>query len=382
MTNWRRVSLEEITESVDYGVTASACNIPSGPKFLRITDIQNGTVNWETVPWCECDARTAAGSKLETGDIVFARTGATTGKSFLINTCPENAVFASYLIRVRVQKNIEPRYVSNFFQTADYWAQITRGSRGAAQPGVNATTLKALEIPVPLLPEQRRIAAILDQANALRAKRREALAQLDSLAQSSFIAMFGDPVANPQRWPVSSLKNLGKVSTGRTPPSAMNGMFGGAIPFVTPGDLGSNSPVNRTLTAEGVEEVTTVRAGATLVCCIGTVGKIDKVTTRSAFNQQINAVEWSDEIDDDYGFFALSFYKALMASRAASTTVPILNKSAFEKIAIPVPPIEFQKAFSKRIEVVKSLRKTYRSALSESDRLFASLQHLAFRGEL
>ena len=83
-------------------MTASASSQPVGPKFLRITDIQDGLVDWDAVPWCECDGRSAADARLKAGDIVFARTGATTGKSFLIRECPINAVFASYLIRVRM----------------------------------------------------------------------------------------------------------------------------------------------------------------------------------------------------------------------------------------------------------------------------------------
>lgn len=247
---------------------------------------------------------------------------------------------------------------------------------------VSKSKFAQLEIPVPPLAEQRRIATILDQADALRAKRRESLEQLDSLTQSIFLEMFGDPVANPHRWPVHSLRKLGNVSTGRTPPSSMDGMFGGSIPFVTPGDLGSNSPVNRTLTPKGVAEVATVRAGATLVCCIGTIGKIDKITTRSAFNQQINAVEWLDEIDDDFGFLALGFLKSKMVSRAASTTLPILNKTAFEKFELPVPPLKLQQAFSKRLSFVNALKNIQQAAFLELDALFASVQHSAFRGEL
>ena len=98
MTGWQTRQLGEIAESVDYGVTASAVRQAVGPKFLRITDIQNGSVRWEAVPWCKCDARSASQARLKTGDIVFARTGATTGKSFLIKDCPTDAVFASYLI--------------------------------------------------------------------------------------------------------------------------------------------------------------------------------------------------------------------------------------------------------------------------------------------
>ena len=181
MSGWKTMPLGDFAESVDYGVTASATEQPVGPKFLRITDIQDGAVNWESVPWCECDMRSSSDARLKAGDIVFARTGATTGKSFLIRECPADAVFASYLIRVRVGDSADPRFVSHFFQTPIYWAQIMKSARGVAQPGVNATTLKALEIPLPPLAEQRRIAEVLDWAEALRDKRRAALAQLDSL---------------------------------------------------------------------------------------------------------------------------------------------------------------------------------------------------------
>ncbi len=382
MNAWGRVPLAKLAESVDYGVTASATSNPVGPKFLRITDIQDNAVNWETVPWCECDSRCLAESQLRPGDIVFARTGATTGKSYLIKDCPPETVFASYLIRVRVQENVEPRYVSHFFQTTDYWSQITRGARGAAQPGVNATTLKALEIPVPPLPEQRRIAAILDQADALRVMRRVALADLDSLTQSIFIEMFGDPATNPKGWPYKSLFGLGKVVTGGTPPSAKPGMFDGPIPFVTPGDLESDEPVKRSLTAEGAEESRTVRAGATLVCCIGTIGKMDIARVRSAFNQQINAIEWSGEVDDRYGHAVLQFFRPTIKSWGASTTVPILKKSSFEKIEIPVPPLPLQREFAARVKTVDKLRVVHKSSLTEFDDLFASLQNLAFKGGL
>ncbi|MEQ1600999.1 MAG: hypothetical protein HOP04_10775 [Methylophilaceae bacterium] len=340
-------------------------------------------MNWETVPWCECDSRSLAESQLKPGDIVFARTGATTGKSYLIKDCPPETVFASYLIRVRVRENVEPRYVSHFFQTTDYWSQITRGSRGAAQPGVNATTLKTLEIPVPPLPEQRRIAAILDQADVLRVMRRVALVDLDSLTQSIFIEMFGDPATNPKSWPYKSLIGLGNVVTGGTPPSSKPGMFEGPIPFVTPGDLESDESVKRSLTTEGAKESRTVRAGSTLVCCIGaTIGKMGIARVQSAFNQQLNAVEWTGEIDDIYGYAALRFFKPTIRAWGASTTLPILKKSSFEKIEIPVPPVSLQREFAEKVKAAEKLRVAHKSSLAELDDLFVSLQNLAFKGGL
>jgi type I restriction enzyme, S subunit len=214
VSEWKTVALSDIAESVDYGVTASAEQEPVGPKFLRITDIQEGGVDWDSVPWCKCDERTALDGRLKSGDIVFARTGATTGKSFLIGECPTNAVFASYLIRVRVGSLAEPRYVSHFFQTPNYWAQITKGARGVAQPGVNATTLKELKIPLPQLEEQRRIAGLLDRGEALRTLRRAALAKLDALTQAIFTDMFGDPSTNPKGWKIEPMGSLFSVKHG------------------------------------------------------------------------------------------------------------------------------------------------------------------------
>ena len=163
---WDLSRIEDIAESVVYGHTASAENGESGTKFLRITDIQDGSVDWQTVPTCECDLNDQVKYRLESGDIVFARTGATTGKSFLIVECPEGAIFASYLIRVRPGKGVLSEYLAHYFYSPTYWEQISKSATGSAQPGVNASKLKKLQIPLPSLPEQKRIATFLDKLSS------------------------------------------------------------------------------------------------------------------------------------------------------------------------------------------------------------------------
>ena len=244
--------------------------------------------------------------------------------------------------------------------------------------------LKRTEVVLLSLPEQRRIAAILDKADALRAKRCEALAQLDRLAQSIFVEMFGDPAANPNNWPVRTLKELGTVVTGGTPPSALEGMFGGEIPFVTPGDLESDRPVKRTVTEAGALEAGTVRAGTTLVCCIGaTIGKMGVASVRSSFNQQLNAIEWFDDlVNDVYGLAALRFFKPTIVAWGASTTLPILKKSSFERLAIPVAPLSLQQEFAMRSQLVSQLNEKLQKALQVDSILFESLQSRAFQGGL
>ncbi len=103
---------------------------------------------------------------------------------------------------------------------------------------------------------------------------------------------------------------------------------------------------------------------------------------RCAFNQQINAIEWSESVDDIYGYSVLRLFKPTIKAWGASTTLPILKKSSFEKIEVPVPPLTVQREFSQKYRAVEKLRGCGQSALAQSDELFSSLQHRAFRGEL
>ena len=227
------VKLGEITSTVDYGHTASSTSAAVGPKFLRITDIQDDGVNWESVPFCECSLAEEASSKLQAGDIVFARTGATTGKSFLIRDCPERAVFASYLIRVRSKPDVCPNYLAHFFKTPEYWSQITMNARGAAQLGVNATVLKSLSVPLLPIAEQKRIAAILDKTEELRGLRRRSLGELDAIVQSIFLEMFGDPVTNPKGWiSTTSLGDVADIASGITKGRKLNGQATRKVPYL------------------------------------------------------------------------------------------------------------------------------------------------------
>ena len=248
---------------------------------------------------------------------------------------------------------------------------------------VKKSAFAEFQIPLPPLAEQKRIAGILDAADALRAKRREALAQLDALLQSTFLDMFGDPVTNPMGWDVKPLKELGRVQTRATPPSKLDGMFGGEIPFVTPSDLKETwVEASRTVTSAGAAKSRTVSRGATLVSCIGAVGKMGKVGEASAFNQQINAVSWEECIADPVGLEMMRFFKAKLAHDAASTTLPILKKSRFEKLLLPVPPFDEQNRFAAIVESIEKQEASQRAHMAELDTLFASLQSRAFRGDL
>src|ERR1051325_6182459 len=159
---WCETTVGAVSKEIRYGFTTSASQVRKGPQFLRISDIQNGKVDWANVPFCKTPPSDVSRYSLRQGDIVFARTGATTGKSFLIKSVPE-AVFASYLIRLRPADCILPELMSYFFQTESYWHQISDRLSGSAQPNCNATKLSSVMIPIPPLNEQRRIVAKLEK---------------------------------------------------------------------------------------------------------------------------------------------------------------------------------------------------------------------------
>ena len=153
---WEWTTLGEIASSILYGVSESAKETGQY-KLLRITDIQNNKVNWETVPFTDYDNNKAQAYLLNDGDILFARTGATVGKSYLVEGLRDSAIYASYLIRVQTSSVILPAYIKFFFESGFYWEQISLNSVGIGQPNVNGTTLAALTIPIPPYREQLRI---------------------------------------------------------------------------------------------------------------------------------------------------------------------------------------------------------------------------------
>lgn len=148
------ISIEDVSVKVQYGYTASA-NEKGNAKLLRITDIQEGSVDWDSVPFCECPDLEKY--RLQKGDILFARTGGTVGKSFLVNDVPNNAIFASYLIRLQTNSKVIPEYVYAFFQSSLYWDQVMGKKSGGAQPNVNGSKLKRLKIPIVSIKEQLRV---------------------------------------------------------------------------------------------------------------------------------------------------------------------------------------------------------------------------------
>jgi len=165
-SGWNWVRLEDISTKIHYGYTASANHDLRNVRLLRITDIQDNKVDWESVPGCEIKEKDITQYLLADKDILIARTGGTVGKSYLVENISVKAVFASYLIRVVPSDHINVNCLKLFIESPLYWRQLYAKCSGTGQPNVNGTSLSTLLLPLPPLNEQSRIVAKIDRLMA------------------------------------------------------------------------------------------------------------------------------------------------------------------------------------------------------------------------
>lgn len=160
--SWKWVRWGDLSQSIQYGYNAPAQE-NGRIKMVRISDIQDGKVVWETVPYCEIMEDEIPTYLLGKNDILFARTGGTIGKSYLVKEVPVDAIYAGYLIRTRYSSSLCPEYLKYFMESALYWKQLRNGTIATAQPNCNGKTLSKMILPLPPFAEQKRIVAKLEE---------------------------------------------------------------------------------------------------------------------------------------------------------------------------------------------------------------------------
>jgi type I restriction enzyme, S subunit len=405
---WASAKVSAIADSLAYGYTASAKAGSDGPRFLRITDLQNGRVDWNSVPTCQIGHADVEKYSLHSGDIVFTRTGATTGKSFLIRSCPA-AVFASYLIRLRLLSDINPALLAYFFQTPDYWSFVSDNVSGIAQPSCNATKLSELKVPIPPSAEQQRlveaIAASLSKVDAARNHLSRVPLILKRFRQAVLAAACSGKLTSvgivpdgelPLNWHRCRIDSLFSVRTGGTPLRTVKEYFvSGSIPWVKTGELKNQdiTCVGDYITERAVEESNAklFPTGTILIAMYGegkTRGQIGRLTFPAATNQACAALintSLPPETEEYVFTYLLSQYETLRAE-AVGGNQPNLNLSIIKEWEIPMPPPEQQREIVKRVKTLLSIADAVQHRMLESsrrsDKLTQSILAKAFRGDL
>ncbi len=164
-SNWKWVRWGALSKSIQYGYNAPAKS-EGRIKMVRISDIQDGNVLWDTVPYCDIEENEIESYLLHENDILFARTGGTVGKSYIVTEIPEECVFAGYLIRTSYSSKLCARYMKYFMESKLYWRQLQNGTIATAQPNCNGQTLSKMILPLPPYAEQVRIVEKINDAMA------------------------------------------------------------------------------------------------------------------------------------------------------------------------------------------------------------------------
>ena len=243
-----------------------------------------------------------------------------------------------------------------------------------------------LNIPLPPLATQQKIAAILDEADKLRQLNKDLIAKYDALTQSLFLDMFGDPVTNPKGWEkVKTIKHCTSIVPGRDKPKS----FSGDIQWVTTADLIHLGLTEKSKKSIGLTEceILEVRAklipiGSVIMTCVGDLGIITVNKVPIIINQQLHAFQCKEELNNIFLMYNLSFQKPYMYKMASSTTVPYMNKTVSNNTPTIVPPIQLQNQFAERVQLIEQQKQQAQEALQKSDHLFNSLLQKAFKGEL
>lgn len=377
---------------------------PNGCPVIRIANLDHGPIELS-----DC-ARIPEGSigkgerfKLEPGDTLIAMSGATTGK---LGFVPDDLTESWYLnqrvgaFRISDESKIERNYLRHYLASEQYQKHVWNLAAGAAQPNISGKQLESATIPLPALAEQKRIAAILDAADKLRAKRREAIAQLDTLLQSTFLDMFGDPVTNPMGWDVLSagdaLSNelfyeIQDGNHGELHPKVADFSESG-VPFVM-----ANCLVNGELDVEKAYKLDECwldklrigfsKSGDVLLSHKGTIGATAVVPDKldvAVLSPQVTYYRVSDSVDPYFlaEMFNTQGFQVLLAKEAKQSTRAYIGITRQKKLKFIFPPIKLQRKYSGLVKNIRGLADSKRKHLSELDHLFSSLQQRAFDGTL
>ncbi|WP_203581621.1 restriction endonuclease subunit S [Microbacterium hibisci] len=331
------------------------------------------------------------GSRVRGGDLIYSRIDARNGAFAIIPADLDGAVVSKDFPTFGLDlSRVDAAYLTHLVRAPSFWARFQAMSFGATnRQRIDERLLLAQRVPLPSVPEQRRISAILGEADKLRSATRVAARATNDLAHACFLEMIGTRTIARERWPHAPIGALGTVITGNTPPRSNRENYGGPLEWVKSDNLRSDGLYVKTatesLSAQGARRARLAPPGAVLVTCIA--GSLQSIGTASlldrevAFNQQINAFV-PRELEPR---FALAIFRAdpdRVREASNGGMQGLVSKSRFEAVQVPVPPREVRDEFVTAVSLVDSAAAHRSASQRRSDALFASLQHRAFRGEL
>ena len=365
--------------------------------YIDLSSVDKDTKSIASIERYECsDAPSRARQLVETGDVLVATVRPNLNGVALVNGAHHGMTASTGYCVLRPDKDkLDSRFLFHWVKTGVFVQRMVDVATGANYPAVSDVKVKASKIPLPPLDQQKRIAGILDAADALRATRREALAQLDTLLRTTFLDMFGDPLTNPMGWEERTLGELAQESfRNGLSPSTKGAVDGEVLTLsaITRGrfDFAAKKRARFDKQPSPSQRLST---NTFLICrgngnrrLVGTGAYPDRSSNRVCFPDTMIGVAISPSV------LAAAYLQNVWRTRrvrrqierGARTTngTHKVNQRLLSSIVFPVPPADLQLRFDAIVGSIEEQEANQRAHLAELDTLFASLQSRAFRGDL
>ena len=351
--DWKVVPVGQLLRRPpSYGINAPAISFDSRfPVYLRITDItEDGKFAEATKTSVGHPA--AASYRLESGDIVFARTGATVGKSYLYNPQDGRLVYAGFLICLSPDpERLVPTFLSFYARSQPYWSWVKVNSIRSGQPGINGNQYASLPVPLPLtLAEQEAIAEALSHADALIESLEQLLTKKHQIKKGAMQDLLTGKKRLPGfsgEWERTALGRAADIKNGATPSTQVTAFWKGSIPWCTPTDI-TGTPgkylltTERSITAEGLTScaASLLPTGALLLCSRATIGEVKIAASPVCTNQGFKSLVCKDGVSNEFLYYLLVTLKPQMMERASGSTFLEIGKRAVAAIEVRLPPCD------------------------------------------
>ena len=337
------------------------------------------------------------GSRLvPSGTVLFVVRGMSLANEFRVGVARRAVAFNQDVRALVPHDDVIPEYLAHYLRASE---RSVLGLVDAASHGTTRLTsdrIESLPVPLPPLAEQRRIAEVLDQADALRAKRRAALAQIDSLTQAIFLEMFGDPGSNPLKWPEHEMEALidGGPQNGLYKPASE---YGSGVSILRidafyDGVVTGLHSLKRVRITEPELALYALRTGDIVVNRVNSIEYLGKsalippLAEPMVFESNMMRISLRRDLVDSrwvIEFLQSPFIRGQLLNRAKrAVNQASVNQQDVKSLRLLVPPLDLQRSFAARAAAADKLKAVHRASLAQFDALFASLQHRAFRGEL
>ncbi|CAM3470122.1 MULTISPECIES: restriction endonuclease subunit S [Yersinia] len=389
---WEWHSVKNLSHNIQYGHTAKAEN-SGNAKFLRITDIQDGKIDWQGVPTVSLEEKEIRKYALSDNDLIFARSGATAGKSILIKNAPTDAVFASYLIRIIPnQEKIIPEYLSYFFLTPAYWEVVGLNAAGAAQPNINGTKLSEFIIPIAPREEQKRIVEKLDVLLTRIDTAIENLQESTTLAEALYESELNNVFSSGHgKWQLRKLNDIAEVARGKSKHRPRNdkSLFDGEYPFIQTGDVrNAQKYITRFSTTYNEKGLLQSKLWPKDTICLtiaANIGDVAILGMDACFPDSVVGIS-SSELETDYLYYFLTTLQQQLDNKANAAAQKNINLKILSEIEIPVPTFNEQRDIVSKINAVDQMAVRVKAEISKKitmmQQLKASILDSAFKGEL